>query len=212
MCKPKLFSKYGKQGLVHALSSFVTTELIDSSRWPLAERSAEIQVNERKHPRNFSCTCKNNATWSQIAQAYLGVVMLQPHACAQRFRFRILRRTSVRSLPGGMESIWETPSKERASAATSPSSLETCATVSWSSTLSLRSLTSASAPPLRRTRASAAVPKPPCPPPPPPCCRSPGLRPGSGGRRRPPFLPSGWAGPAPGASTCAQVLRPAARL
>ena len=28
-------------------------------------------------------------------------------------------------------------------------------------------------------------------------CRSPGLRPGSGGRRRPPFLPSGWAGPAP---------------
>ena len=45
-------------------------------------------------------------------QAYLGVVMLQPHACTQRFRFRILRRTrsfpgrtSVRSLPGGIESI-----------------------------------------------------------------------------------------------------------
>ena len=53
-------------------------------------------------------------------QAYLGVVMLQPHACTQRFRFRILRRTrlfpgrtSVRSLPGGIEPIWETPSKER---------------------------------------------------------------------------------------------------
>ena len=53
-------------------------------------------------------------------QAYLVVVMLQPHACAQRFRFRILRRTrsfpgrtSVRSLPGGIESVWETPSKER---------------------------------------------------------------------------------------------------
>ena len=49
-------------------------------------------------------------------QAYLGVVLLQPHACTQRFRFRILRRTrsfpgrtSVRSLPGGIESIWETP-------------------------------------------------------------------------------------------------------
>ena len=27
-----------------------------------------------------------------------------------------------------------------------------------------------------------------------------GLRPGSGGRRRPPFLPSGWAGPAPGSA------------
>ena len=47
-------------------------------------------------------------------QAYLGVVMLQPHACAQCFRFRILRRTrsfpgrtSVRSLPGGIESVWE---------------------------------------------------------------------------------------------------------
>ena len=55
-------------------------------------------------------------------QAYVGVVMLQPHACTQHFRFRILRRTrsfpgrtSVRSLPGGIESIWETPSKERVS-------------------------------------------------------------------------------------------------
>ena len=54
-------------------------------------------------------------------QAYLGVTILQPHACTQRFRFRILRRTrsfpgrtSARSLPGGIESIWETPSKERA--------------------------------------------------------------------------------------------------
>ena len=55
-------------------------------------------------------------------QAYLGVVMLQPHACAQRFRFQILRRTrsfpgrtSARSLSGRIESIWETPSKEKAS-------------------------------------------------------------------------------------------------
>ena len=52
--------------------------------------------------------------------AYLGVVMLQPHACTQRFRFRILRRkrsfpgrTSVRSLSGRIASIWETPFKER---------------------------------------------------------------------------------------------------
>ena len=37
---------------------------------------------------------------------------------------------------------------------------------------------------LAEARASAAAPKPPCAPPPPPCCRSPGLRPGSGGRRR----------------------------
>ena len=46
-------------------------------------------------------------------QAYLGVVMLQPHASTQRFRLRILRRT--RSFPGRtrIESIWETPSKER---------------------------------------------------------------------------------------------------
>ena len=29
-------------------------------------------------------------------QAYLGVVILQPHACAQRFRFRILRRATLR--------------------------------------------------------------------------------------------------------------------
>ena len=61
-------------------------------------------------------------------QAYLGVVMLQPHACAQRFRSRILRRTrsfpgrtSVRSLPGGIESVWETPSKERDSKTCCPS-------------------------------------------------------------------------------------------
>ena len=54
-------------------------------------------------------------------QAYLGVTILQPHACAQRFRLRILRRTrsnagrtSARSLSGRIESIWETPSKERA--------------------------------------------------------------------------------------------------
>ena len=56
-----------------------------------------------------------------ILQAYLGVVILQPHACTQRFRLRILRRTrsnagrtSARSLSGRIESIWETPSKERA--------------------------------------------------------------------------------------------------
>ena len=54
--------------------------------------------------------------------AHLGVVILQPHACAQRFRFRILRRTrsfpgrtSARSLSDRIESIWETPSKERVS-------------------------------------------------------------------------------------------------
>ena len=34
-----------------------------------------------------------------ILQSYLGVVMLQPHACTQRCRFRILRRT--RSFPDG---------------------------------------------------------------------------------------------------------------
>ena len=31
-----------------------------------------------------------------------------------------------------------------------------------------------------------------------PCCLPPGLHPGSGAHRRPPFLPSGWAGLAPG--------------
>ena len=42
-----------------------------------------------------------------ILQAYLGVIILQPHACTQRFRLRILRRTrsnagrtSARSLSG----------------------------------------------------------------------------------------------------------------
>ena len=42
-----------------------------------------------------------------MLQAYLGVIMLQPHACTQRFRLRILRRTrsnagrtSARSLSG----------------------------------------------------------------------------------------------------------------
>ena len=55
-------------------------------------------------------------------QAYLGVSILQPRACTQRFRLRILRRTrsnagrtSAGSLSGRIESIWETPSKERAS-------------------------------------------------------------------------------------------------
>ena len=45
---------------------------------------------------------------------------LQPHACTQRFRLRILRRTrsnagrtSARSLSGRIYTIWETPSKER---------------------------------------------------------------------------------------------------
>ena len=53
-------------------------------------------------------------------QAYLGVSILQPHACAQRFRLRILRRTrsnagrtSARSLSGRIQTIWETPSKEK---------------------------------------------------------------------------------------------------
>ena len=61
----------------------------------------------------FSSPCRN-------AAAGLGVVLLQPHACAQHFRFRILRRTrsfpgrtSVRSLPGAIESVWEIPFKER---------------------------------------------------------------------------------------------------
>ena len=42
-------------------------------------------------------------------QAYLGVIILQPHACTQRFRLRILRRTrsnagrtSARSLSGSI--------------------------------------------------------------------------------------------------------------
>ena len=57
-----------------------------------------------------------------ILQAYLGVVMLQPHACAQRFRFRILRRTRsfpgrTSGLSGRVESIWETPCKERVTGA-----------------------------------------------------------------------------------------------
>ena len=62
-----------------------------------------------------------------ILQAYLGVIILQPHACAQRFRLRILRRTrsnagrtSARSLSGRIESIWETPSKERGAARSLP--------------------------------------------------------------------------------------------
>ena len=53
-------------------------------------------------------------------QAYLGVIILQPHACTQLFRLRILRRTrsnagrtSARSLSGRKESIWETPSKKK---------------------------------------------------------------------------------------------------
>ena len=56
-------------------------------------------------------------------QAYLGIIILQPHACTQRFRLRILRRTrsnagrtSARSLSGRIKSIWQTSSKERASA------------------------------------------------------------------------------------------------
>ena len=48
---------------------------------------------------------------------------MQPHACTQRFRLRILRRTrsnagrtSAGSLSGRIESIWKTPSKERGEA------------------------------------------------------------------------------------------------
>ena len=53
-------------------------------------------------------------------QAYLGVIILQPHACTQRFRLRILcrtrsnaGRTSARSLSGRIQAIWKNPSKER---------------------------------------------------------------------------------------------------
>ena len=48
-------------------------------------------------------------------QAYLGVIILQPHACAQRFRLRILRRTrsnAGRTSAGSLSG--KTPSKERA--------------------------------------------------------------------------------------------------
>ena len=48
------------------------------------------------------------------------LIILQPHACTQRFRLRILRRTrsfpgrtSARSLSGRIESIWEIPSKNK---------------------------------------------------------------------------------------------------
>ena len=58
---------------------------------------------------------------AKLRGAYLGVIILQPHASTQRFRFRILRRTrsfpgrtSARSLSDRIESIWETLSKERA--------------------------------------------------------------------------------------------------
>ena len=44
----------------------------------------------------------------------------QPHACAQHFRFQILRRTrsfpgrtSVRTLPGAIESAWGIASKDK---------------------------------------------------------------------------------------------------
>ena len=47
-----------------------------------------------------------------ILQAYLGVSILQPHACAQRFRLRTLRRTrsnagrtSARSLSGRIQTV-----------------------------------------------------------------------------------------------------------
>ena len=60
-------------------------------------------------------------------QAYLGVSILQPHACTQRFRLRILRRTrsnagrtSARSLSGRIQAIWKTPSKERGPASACP--------------------------------------------------------------------------------------------
>ena len=56
-------------------------------------------------PCFFSSPCRNAA--AGILQAYLGVIILQPHACTQRFRLRILRRTrsnagrtSARSLSG----------------------------------------------------------------------------------------------------------------
>ena len=56
-----------------------------------------------------------------LSPAMVGSLEMQPGAKLQAFRFRILRRTrsfpgrtSVRSLPGGIESIWETPSTERA--------------------------------------------------------------------------------------------------
>ena len=72
-------------------------------------------------------------------QAYLGVVLLQPHACAQHFRFRILRRTrsfpgrtTVRSLPGAIESVWETPSKERGQQSSQRGLQDLAASGDWS--------------------------------------------------------------------------------
>ena len=67
------------------------------------------------------CFCSLEMQPGAKLQAYLGVIILQPHPCTQRFRLRILRRTrsfpgrtSARSLSGRIESIWETPSKEKA--------------------------------------------------------------------------------------------------
>ena len=50
-------------------------------------------------------------------QAYLGVIILQPHACAQRFTFAgqgQMLDGQVLGASGRIEPIWETPSKERA--------------------------------------------------------------------------------------------------
>ena len=59
-------------------------------------------------PCFFSSPCRNKGScWAFCQTAYLGVIILQPHACTQRFRLRILRRTrsnagrtSARSLSG----------------------------------------------------------------------------------------------------------------
>ena len=56
---------------------------------------------------SFELALQKRSCWAFCQTAYLGVIILQPHACAQRFRLRILRRTrsnagrtSARSLSG----------------------------------------------------------------------------------------------------------------
>ena len=80
--------------------------------------SQASQKPTKKASQEGRSPCRNKGScWAFCQTAYLGVIILQPHACTQRFRLRRTRsnagRMSARSLSGRIEPIWETPSKER---------------------------------------------------------------------------------------------------
>ena len=85
-----------------------------------SQKPNQTQTKPARKPARSQAKPARKPARSHCQTAYLGVIILQPQACTQRFTLQILcrtrsnaGRTSARSLAGRTESIRETPSKER---------------------------------------------------------------------------------------------------